>query len=313
MTTGTRSTVVGVFADQRHAQQAARDLKAAGFRDDQIGIVAPAQHDGAAKAGEEHGSHVVSGAVTGVAAGAGIGALWCLGIVTLGLPAIGPVIAGGIFSAMLASAAGGAAIAGIVGALIGLGIPEEEAHYYEGEVKSGRTLVTVKADGRYDEAWSILHRNGAYNKATPALATAAASTGAARAEGGQTMKLHEEKLHPNKQNVKAGEVRVHKEVTTENQTFNVPLTREEVVIERVPASGRGGKIDAVREGEEIRIPVMEEKVNLEKETVLKEEVHVGKRKLQESEQVSGEVRKETVKVDQTGDANVRTKGESPRR
>jgi uncharacterized protein (TIGR02271 family) len=58
---------------------------------------------------------------------------------------------------------------------------------------------------------------------------------------------------------------------------------------------------------------MEEKVHLEKETVLKEEVHVGKRKVQENEQVSGEVRKEKVKVEQTGDANVRNKGDSSRR
>ncbi len=170
MTTTTRSTAVGVFADTRHAQKAVQELKDAGFRDDQIGVVA--RHSDAAAtetATKEHGSHVVDGAVTGVAAGAGIGALWCLGIVTLGLPAIGPVIAGGIFSAILASAAGGAAIAGIVGALIGLGIPEEEAKYYEGEFKSGRTLVTVKADVRYDEAWRILHRNGAYNQTTPSV------------------------------------------------------------------------------------------------------------------------------------------------
>jgi uncharacterized protein (TIGR02271 family) len=331
MTASTRSTAVGVFADQRHAQKAAQELKDAGFREDQIGVVAQAKDNSATGTGtEEHGSHVVSGAVTGVAAGAGIGALWCLGIVTLGIPAIGPVIAGGVFAAILASAAGGAAIAGIVGALIGLGIPEEEAHYYEGEFKSGRTLVTVKADNRYDEAWNILHRNGAYNKTTPALTIGAstsgarqtagaaaygktATTGSARTEGGQTMKVHEEQLHANKQNVKAGEVRVHKEVATENKTFNVPVTREEVVVERRPASGRGGKVGDLRDGEEIRIPVMEEKVHLDKETALKEEVHVGKRKVQESEQVSGDVRKEKVKVEQTGDANVRNKGDSPRK
>ena len=154
MTTNTRSIAVGVFADRRHAQAAVRELKDAGFREDQIGVIA--QHTEESPAGavtEEHGSHVVEGAVTGVVAGAGVGALWCLGIVTLGIPAIGPVIAGGVFAAILASAAGGAVIAGIAGALIGLGIPEEEAHYYEGEFKSGRTLVTVKDENRYDKAW----------------------------------------------------------------------------------------------------------------------------------------------------------------
>jgi len=216
MTVSTRSTVVGVFADQRHARKAAQELKDAGFREDQIGVVAQAQDASATGTlkEEEHGSHVVGGAVTGVVAGAGVGALWCLGIVTLGIPAIGPVIAGGVFAAILASAAGGALIAGIAGALIGLGIPEEEAHYYEGEFKTGRTLVTVKADNRYDEAWKILHRNGAYNKTTPALVMGSSTSGARRTT---------------------------KEVVTENQTFNVPVAREEVVVERRPSASRGAK------------------------------------------------------------------------
>ena len=60
------------------------------------------------------------------------------------------------------ASAGGAAEAGtIVGGLIGLGVPLDEANYYESEVRSGRTLVTVKADTRNAEAWSILQRHGA--------------------------------------------------------------------------------------------------------------------------------------------------------
>ena len=60
-----------------------------------------------------------------------------------------------------------------VGALVGLGIPEEEAKYYETEVKGGRVLVTVKADGRYDEAYAILRRFGAYDVNTRRAAPAA--------------------------------------------------------------------------------------------------------------------------------------------
>jgi hypothetical protein len=65
--------------------------------------------------------------------------------------------------AAAAGALAGAAAGGLLGALAGLGIPEEEARYYEGEFKSGRTLVTVKAGDRYDEAWRILERFGAYD------------------------------------------------------------------------------------------------------------------------------------------------------
>ncbi|MGH7129004.1 MAG: general stress protein, partial [Planctomycetaceae bacterium] len=79
------------------------------------------------------------------------------------LPAIGPVIAGGLLMSILASAAGGAAAGGLVGALIGLGIPEEEARFYDTEFRAGRTVVTVQAGDRYDEAFAICNRRGAYN------------------------------------------------------------------------------------------------------------------------------------------------------
>lgn len=62
------------------------------------------------------------------------------------------IVAGGTLMALLASAGTGAGVATVIGALVGLGIPEDEAAYYEGEVKGGRTLVTVQADGRQDEA-----------------------------------------------------------------------------------------------------------------------------------------------------------------
>jgi hypothetical protein len=82
------------------------------------------------------------------------------------IPVIGPILAIGPLAAALLSAAGGAAAGGLVGGLIGLGLSEDEAKYYEGEVKSGRFLVTVHTTNRFDEAWNILHGLGAYNHAT---------------------------------------------------------------------------------------------------------------------------------------------------
>jgi hypothetical protein len=175
---GTMSTIaVGVFSDRRQAQQAVADLKQAGFLDEKIGVAAKGHDDANGTTADKKGTYVgegatvgvAAGAGVGVAAGAGVGALWALGIVAGFLPAVGPVVAGGIFASILASAAGGAAIAGVAGALIGLGIPEEDAHYYEGEFRSGRAIVTVQADGRYEEAWTILSRNGAFSRsAAPA-------------------------------------------------------------------------------------------------------------------------------------------------
>ena len=147
-------TVVGIFNDRSQAQQAVAELKRLGFRDDQIGVVGRDGVQSGTAGGKETGhSKAGEGAAVGVATGAGVEApVGGAGIAAGMLPAIGPVIAGGLLASVLASAAaGGAAIAGLVGALVGLGIPEEEARHYEGEVKAGRTLVTVKADGRFDE------------------------------------------------------------------------------------------------------------------------------------------------------------------
>jgi len=94
-------------------------------------------------------------------------------------------------------------------------------------------------------------------------------------------------------------------VVNETKTLEVPVTREEVVIERRPASGQASSSD-IRAGEEIRIPVKEEQVRTDKQTVVKEEVSVGKRKVTDTEHVSDTVKKEQVKVERTGDVDVHT-------
>src|SRR6185312_7050656 len=158
----TRSTIVGVFEDRQHADQAVADLKKAGFRDDQIGV-AMRQTEGSTEsaatdtAGE---TYAEEGAATGVVAGLGLGALAGLGVLSGVIPVIGPAIAAGTLGVILSNAAAGAAIAGLAGALIGYGIPEEEARYYHGEFEAGRTILTVTADGRYEEVRTILSRHG---------------------------------------------------------------------------------------------------------------------------------------------------------
>jgi uncharacterized protein (TIGR02271 family) len=221
------------------------------------------------------------------------------------------------------SAAAGAAAASLVGALIGLGIPEEEAKFYDTEFQSGRTIVTVRADGRYDEALHILRKHQGYDYSVAgsqqahatssrtsegaACHTGTAGTASTTSATGQTIQAREEQLHVRKEPVETGEVRVRKEVKTEHKTIDVPVTKEEVVIERHPVSGKSVSSSSIKEGEEIRVPVKEEQVSVEKETVVKEEVHVGKRQVNDTEKVSGTVRKEEIKVEKEGDVDVREK------
>ena len=87
---------------------------------------------------------------------------------------------------------------------------------------------------------------------------------------------------------------------------DVPVTREELVVERHAGSGQVSSAN-IKEGQEIRVPIREEQVNVEKQTVVAEEVTVGKRKVSDTEHVGGTVRKEEIKVETKGDVNVRDK------
>ena len=55
----------------------------------------------------------------------------------------------------------GATAGGLFAALIDMGVSKDDAKHYEDEVRGGRFLVVVRADGRAEEAWTILERHGA--------------------------------------------------------------------------------------------------------------------------------------------------------
>jgi hypothetical protein len=153
----TRSTaVIGVFTDHAQAQRAYEELKRAGFADAEIGYVA---RNGAAGLNESGTlAHAEEGVAAGAIGGGVLGTVWGLAVTSGLLPGIGPIIAAGALAAVLASAAAGAAVGSLAGLLVGLGVPEEEAGYYERQLQEGRTLITVQAGERNGEALAILRR-----------------------------------------------------------------------------------------------------------------------------------------------------------
>ena len=143
------------------------------------------------------------------------------------------------------------------------------------------------------------------------LATGAdtAALASRTAEGGEEDRfVRGGTLQAHKQPVETGEVRVRKEAVTEHRTMEVPVQREEVVIERQAPTGEHPAASDIGPGEEIRVPVSAEQVTVEKRPVIKEEVTVGKRAIEDTEQVAGEVRKEEVRVERGGDVSVRESG-----
>ena len=123
-------------------------------------------------------------------------------------------------------------------------------------------------------------------------------------KGEQRIHLVSEVLRVHKERVQRGEVRLRKEVVTETQNVEVPVSREELVVERVPVEGREAGSAEVGTGEqEIRVPLTEEQVRVEKKPVVNEEIRVGKRQVEQSQRVSDTVRREELRSEEQGDVH----------
>ncbi|HKU49855.1 MAG TPA: YsnF/AvaK domain-containing protein [Nitrososphaera sp.] len=99
-------------------------------------------------------------------------------------------------------------------------------------------------------------------------------SGKAVAEEGareRTVPLIEERLNVKKR-TKTEEARIRKEAVKETKTLEVPLTHEELVIERRPASGNSSAEPPSESGEELRISLDKEEVEVTKEPYVKEEL-----------------------------------------
>ncbi|BAZ15919.1 hypothetical protein NIES4071_77920 [Calothrix sp. NIES-4071] len=127
------------------------------------------------------------------------------------------------------------------------------------------------------------------------------------ARDNQTFKLYEERLIASKNRVKAGEVTLGKHIETETATVTVPLEKERVVIERVPASSEAVVDSTVidfQEGEIARVEIYEEIPEIRKEAYVREEVRVKKVVEQENFEAQETIRREELDIDTQGDLNV---------
>lgn len=123
-----------------------------------------------------------------------------------------------------------------------------------------------------------------------------------RGEEHREIPLYEERISARKVAEEKGEARVRKVVHTEIKHIDVPVSKEEVVIERKP--GRGEDVSAEAgafKEEEVRIPIREERVEVTKHPVEKERVEVRKEKHTERQTVGGEVKSEDIEVEDKGD------------
>jgi uncharacterized protein (TIGR02271 family) len=109
------------------------------------------------------------------------------------------------------------------------------------------------------------------------------------------LERREERLTVDKQTEKAGEVRVGKRVVEEQQSVDVPVTREEVTIERRevdrPATGEAFSEDS------LEVPVYEERVEAGKEARVVEELEVDKTATTGTARVQDTVKREEFEIE----------------
>lgn len=114
------------------------------------------------------------------------------------------------------------------------------------------------------------------------------------------MTRSEEELRVGTRQREAGRARLRKYVVTENVTKTVPVSREEVRIEREPITdaNRGDAHDGPGISEEEHEVVLhEDEVVVDKQTVAKERVRMGTETVTEDHEMSEEVRKEQIEVE----------------
>jgi hypothetical protein len=175
MTTAIRPTIAAVFLDRRNAEKALDALRVAGFPPTDLGVLTLVEGSDSLQAKAQGAdiseSRTEEGAIAGGVAGLGIGGAIGLGVLALAIPGIGPALAAGTLASLFAATAGGVAIAGLTGALIGWGLSEQDAAFYEKELQAGRTIVTVSTDERDDDAAVIVRQFGGYDQSTAPLAS----------------------------------------------------------------------------------------------------------------------------------------------
>lgn len=140
---GNNTEVFGIYRSDVQAGLAVVRLMESGFSGDDISVLLQDNRSTRAFAHEKNTQAPES---TGTA-GTGGGAFGFLGgISALAIPGVAPFIVVGPIMAALARVGAGGAVVGLTDALAGMGIPEFEAKRYEGRIKEGAVLLSVRCD-----------------------------------------------------------------------------------------------------------------------------------------------------------------------
>jgi uncharacterized protein (TIGR02271 family) len=171
--------------------------------------------------------------------------------------------------------------------------------------------LNVTKDAALNQGWDVpptaadtYATTAGVGTAEPWTATTAANQPPAAdtvLEEGETVvvPVFEEELTATKTPYERGEVRVEKDVVTEERVLDVPVTEEEAHVQRRAVDRPIDAPERAFEERVIEVPLRGEDVELQKRVRVAEEVEITKEPVQRTARVTGKVRREEVHVDET--------------
>lgn len=118
-----------------------------------------------------------------------------------------------------------------------------------------------------------------------------------------TLHLKEEQLDISKKLIKTGEVIAYKETYTKEKTFTVPITYENLVIEKKNFKDKNSDV-INNNSETICIPLSEEQVDIKKHKVILEDVNIYKQQLADNKHIEETLKKEKLYLKTHENANL---------
>ena len=180
-------------------------------------------------------------------------------------------------------------------------ISDSEGHLDESE--EDKLYAYYGTDGNdYDTSYSD---DASYSDETTGNDVASVGHDTSGPNTDTAMTRSEEQVHVGTEKREAGRARLRKYVVTEDVQTTVPVSREEVRLEREPITddNRGEALSGADiTEEEHEVVLNEERVVVEKETVPVERVRVDKETVTEEQQVSETARKEQIELDESDTA-----------
>ncbi|MGB7417175.1 MAG: hypothetical protein WA902_23475 [Thermosynechococcaceae cyanobacterium] len=167
MAIDTYQHAIGRFETRPEAESALTNLRDSGFNMDKVSVISKGDHPsqmGGVEVSDVDGHQAKEGAKAGAKAGTTIGGALGLigGLGVLAIPGVGSIAELGVVLANTLLGSGiGAAGGTLIGALVGWGIPEDRAKYYDERLNQGDYIILVEeTEPEIQRAGTALNQRG---------------------------------------------------------------------------------------------------------------------------------------------------------